>query len=271
MPHMRTIWRAFAALLVAVPALALTACGSSPGPSAGRVSSASSPGGELSGTLTVFAAASLTGVFTDLGHRLEQQHPGLHVRFDFAGSSTLATQITQGAPAGVFASADETQMAVVTKAGLAAAPPAVFTSNVLEIAVPKGNPGHVRGLADFADPALTLAVCAPQVPCGAAARKVFAAAHVDAKPDTEEPDVKAALTKVALGEVDAALVYTTDVAAAGGAVQGIPFPEAQDAVNTYPISVLKGAPNAAAARAFVALVRSGAGQKALAAAGFRAP
>jgi len=250
--------------LVAASSLALAACGSS-GPSS------SVGGGKLGGTVTVFAAASLTGVFTDLGHRLEHQHPGLSVRFDFAGSSALATQLTQGAPADVYASADRQQMDVVTQAGLQESAPVVFASNVLEIAVPKGNPGHVTGLADFAKPALTLAVCAPQVPCGAAAQKVFAAAHVAAKPDTEEQDVKAALTKVQLGEVDAALVYATDVQAAGGRVQGIGFPEAQDAVNSYPICVLKAAPNAAAARAFVDLVRSPAGRKALAAAGFRTP
>jgi len=250
--------------LVAASSLALAACGSS-GPSS------SVGGGKLGGTVTVFAAASLTGVFTDLGHRLEHQHPGLSVRFDFAGSSALATQLTQGAPADVYASADRQQMDVVTQAGLQESAPVVFASNVLEIAVPKGNPGHVTGLADFAKPALTLAVCAPQVPCGAAAQKVFAAAHVAAKPDTEEQDVKAALTKVQLGEVDAALVYATDVQAAGGRVQGIGFPEAQDAVNSYPICVLKAAPNAAAAEAFVDLVRSPAGRKALAAAGFRTP
>jgi molybdate transport system substrate-binding protein len=252
-------------VLAAVLALALAGCGG--GASSGSASSA----GKLSGTLTVFAAASLTGVFTDLGHQLESGNPGLTVRFDFAGSSALATQITQGAPADVFASADKKQMQVVTAAGEAASAPADFTTNVLEIAVPKGNPGHVTGLADFAKDALTLAVCAPQVPCGAAARTVFAAAGVAAKPDTQEQDVKAALNKVSLGEVDAALVYATDVKAAAGAVQGIGFPEAQDAVTTYPICTLKAATNPAAARAFVALVRSPAGQQALQAAGFRAP
>jgi molybdate transport system substrate-binding protein len=129
----------------------------------------------------------------------------------------------------------------------------------------------VTGLADFAKPDLTIAVCAPQVPCGAAAQKVFQATHTDAKPDTQEQDVKAALTKVELGEVDAALVYATDVQAAGGRVEGISFPEAQDAVNTYPLCVLKSAPDPAAAQAFVDLVRSKEGQQALADAGFRAP
>src|SRR4051812_32243944 len=260
-------------VLPAVLALALAGCGGSSGSTAAGSSSAapSTTGKQLSGALTVFAAASLTGVFTDLRNRLKQGDPGLDVRFNFAGSSALATQLTQGAPADVFASADQAQMDVVTKASLQKSDPTVFTQNVLEIAVPKGNPGHVTGLKDFANEALTIAVCAPQVPCGAAAQKVFAATGTAAKPDTQEQDVKAALTKVQLGEVDAAMVYATDVKAAGDAVQGIPFPEAEDAVNAYPISVLKAAPNAAAARAFVALVRSPEGQQALTAAGFRGP
>jgi molybdate transport system substrate-binding protein len=261
--------------VLALATLAMAGCGSSGGTgsdaASGSSAAAASSTAKLGGTLTVFAAASLTGVFTDLGNRLEKENPGLHVRFEFAGSSALATQLTQGAPADVFASADQAQMDVVTKAGLQQSDPAVFTGNVLEIAVPKGNPAHVTGVADFAKDALTIAVCAPQVPCGAAAQRVFAVAHVDAKPDTEEQDVKAALTKVQLGEVDAAMVYTTDVEAAGDTVQGISFPEAEDAVNSYPICALKAAPNPAAARAFVALVRSPAGQKALAAAGFRTP
>ena len=259
-------------LLPAVLVVALTACGSATGGStASSTSAASSSAERLKGTLTVFAAASLTGVFTDLGHQLEQANPGLHVQFNFAGSSALATQLTQGAPADVFASADQAQMDVVTKAGLQGSDPKVFTKNVLEIAVPKGNPGHVTGVADFAKENLTLAVCAPQVPCGAAAQKVFAATHVDAKPDTQEQDVKAALTKVQLGEVDGAMVYATDVKAAGDAVQGIPFPEAQDAINDYPLCTLKSSADPKAAAAFVALVRSPAGQQALTAAGFRSP
>ena len=267
--------RALLALPVAA-LLALTACGGSSGDSASGGSSSSSAassssGGDLSGTLTVFAAASLTGVFTDLGNRLEKDDPGLHVTFNFAGSDALATQITQGAPADVFASANEKQMKVVTDAGLQAAAPTIFADNVLEIAVPKGNPGHVTGLKDFANPDLTIAVCAPTVPCGAASQKVFTAAGITAQPDTEETDVKAALNKVQLGEVDAALVYATDVKAAGDKVQGIEFPEAEQAVNKYPIATLKAAPNPAAAKAFVDLVNSDEGQKALTDAGFRKP
>ena len=262
--------------LLALPAaalLALTACGGSSNDTASTSSSSSATqsGGDLTGTLTVFAAASLTDVFTHLGKQLEQENPSLTVKFNFAGSDALATQITQGAPADVFASANEKQMKVVTDAGLQAADPTIFAENVLEIAVPKGNPGHVTGLEDFENESLTLAVCAPTVPCGAAAQTVFQKAGINAKPDTEETDVKAALNKVQLGEVDAALVYATDVEAAGDQIEGIPFPEAADAVNKYPIATLKAAPNAAAATAFVDLVTSDAGQKALTDAGFRKP
>jgi molybdate transport system substrate-binding protein len=263
--------RARSAVLAVAALLTLAACGGSGGTTGSSSSTSSSSAGKLTGTLTVFAGSSLTGVFGKLGDQLTAANPGLKVQFNFAGSSALATQLKQGAPADVFASANEPQMKVVTEAGLQAADPTIFTENVLEIAVPKGNPGHVTGLKDFANAALTLAVCAPDVPCGAAAKQVFAAAKVDAKPDTQEEDVKAALTKVQLGEVDAALVYTTDVKAAGSDVEGISFPEAEQAINKYPICALKAAPNPKAAKAFVDLVMSDAGQKALADAGFRAP
>lgn len=250
----------------------LAACGADSGDGAGDGDvGGGAAGGNLSGTLTVFAAASLTDAFTDLGQQLEADNPGLDVQFNFAGSSALATQITQGAPADVFASANPGQMAVVADAGLADGEPEVVTSNVLQIAVPAGNPADVTGLADFAREELTLAICAPEVPCGAAAEDVFSAAGVTAAPDTLEEDVRAALTKVELGEVDAALVYVTDVVAAGGSVEGIGFPEAEDAVNDYPVCVLADAPNPGAARAFVDLVLSGEGQAVLAEAGFRAP
>jgi molybdate transport system substrate-binding protein len=243
--------------------VALSACGAADGAEDGA--------GGPSGTLTVFAAASLTDVFTDLGDQLMADNPDLGIRFNFAGSSALATQLTQGAPADVFASANQGQMAVVTDAGLEAADPEVFTENVLQIAVPADNPGDVTGLADFANPDLTLAVCAAAVPCGAAAVEVFEAAGITAVPDTEEEDARAALTKVQLGEVDAALVYASDVQSAGSDVEGIEFPEAEQAVNDYPICVLADAPDAEAAQAFVDLVLSDEGQGALAAAGFRAP
>ncbi|GAB3306465.1 molybdate ABC transporter substrate-binding protein [Geodermatophilus aquaeductus] len=249
---------------LAAVTLAVTGC-------ADAGATASGDDGGPGGTLTVFAAASLTDVFTDLGQRLEEEHDGLTVQFNFAGSSALATQLTQGAPADVFAAANDAQMAVVTDAGLADGDPTVFTGNVLQIAVPAGNPAGVTGLADFAREELALAVCAPEVPCGTAAEDVFAAAGVTPRPDTQEEDVRAALTKVELGEVDAALVYATDVTAAGDAVEGIAVPEAEDAVNDYPLCTLAAAPNPGAARAFVDLVLSDEGQQALEDAGFRTP
>ena len=257
-------------LLPVVAALAVTACGGS-ADDAGTSPAGSASPDALSGTLTVFAAASLTDVFTELGDQLREENPELEVQFNFAGSSALATQLTQGAPADVFASANQTQMTVVTDADLHAGDPTVFTENVLEIAVPADNPGDVTGLADFANPDLTLAVCAPDVPCGAAAAQVFEAAGVTAAPDTEEEDVRAALTKVQLGEVDAALVYASDVRSAGSDVEGIEFPEAEDAINEYPICALAEAPNPDAAQAFLDLMLSDDGQEALEVAGFRAP
>jgi molybdate transport system substrate-binding protein len=219
----------------------------------------------------VFAAASLTDVFGQLGEKLHADHPGVEVSFNFGASSALATQINQGAPADVFASANEKQMTVVTEAGNADGAPTPFAENVLVIAVPAGNPARITGLADFANPGLTLAACAPEVPCGAAADAVFKSAGITPSIDTLEEDVRAALTKVELGEVDAALVYTTDVKSAGGGVEAIEFPEAQQAVNTYPIVRLKAAPNPDAAQAFIGLVLSDEGQNALREAGFRSP
>jgi len=250
-------------LISALAVLALAGCGAPDGGGSGD--------GEVTGTVTVFAAASLTDVFTELGQQLEDQHPGLDVQFTFAGSSALATQLTQGAPADVFASADTDQMDVVTNNGIVSRAPALFATNTLEIAVPPGNPGGITGLADLADPARTIALCAAEVPCGAAAAQVFDAAGLTAAPDTLEQDVKAALTKVQLGEVDAALVYRTDVQAAGDTVQGIEFPEAAKAVNGYPICTLSDAPDPAGALAFVQLVVSAEGQRALTDAGFQLP
>jgi len=258
-------------LLALVALVGCTDSGPTPPDAAPRSEEASNPDTQLTGTLTVFAAASLADVFTDLGDQLMADNPELDVQFNFAGSSALATQIAQGAPADVFASANQPQMAVVTDAGLEAEDPAVFTENVLEIAVPADNPGGVTGLDDFADPELTLAICAAEVPCGAAAEKVFTAAGITAVPDTLEEDVRAALTKVELGEVDAALVYASDVQGAGPDVEGIEFPEAEEAINEYPICALADAPNPDAAQAFIDLVLSDDGQEALEAAGFRAP
>ncbi|WP_040737745.1 molybdate ABC transporter substrate-binding protein [Nocardia tenerifensis] len=232
---------------------------------------APSGGGELGGTVTVFAAASLTETFTELGKQFEAAHPGVEVVYSFGASSALAEQINQGAPADVFASAAPKNMQQVRDKGEVTVAPVTFVRNRLEIAVPKGNPAHITGLADFGKAEPKIALCAEQVPCGAAAKTVFAAAGVDPKPDTREADVKAVLTKVKLGEVDAALVYRTDVKAAGDQVEGIDFAEAAQAVNDYPVAPLAHAPNATAAAAFVDFVRSDQARAVFAGAGFDAP
>lgn len=225
----------------------------------------------VTGEIVVFAAASLTETFTRLGKDFEAANPGATVRFNFAGSSALAQQINQGAPADVFASASPTNMTQVGQAGGLSGEPVTFARNTLQIVVPKDNPGGVTGLADLGKAELKIALCAERVPCGAAAEKAFDAAGVTPMPDTIEQDVKAVLTKVQLGEVDAGLVYRTDVRSAAGDVEGIEFPEADKAVNDYPIAVLARAPNSAAAQAFVDLVLSGHGRSVLSQAGFAGP
>ncbi|GAA1772813.1 molybdate ABC transporter substrate-binding protein [Luedemannella helvata] len=223
------------------------------------------------GTVTVFAAASLTEAFTKIGKDFEAANPGTSVRFSFAGSSALAAQIGQGAPADVFASASPANMQTVVAAGAVAAAPVTFVRNQLVIATAKGNPKAIKGLSDLATAGTTVASCAEQVPCGAAARKALDAAGVALTPVTLEHDVKAALAKVRLGEVDAALVYRTDARAAAADVDAVEFPESAAAINDYPIATLKDAPNAAGGQAFVDYVRSAEGLAVLTAAGFQAP
>ena len=248
-----------ALLALAALVTALAGCGTD---------SAADDGEQGAGTITVFAAASLTEAFTQLARELEAEQPGTRVVLSFGASSALAQQILNGAPADVFAAASPATMATVVDAG-DAEPPQVFARNTLQIAVPADGPDV--GLADFADPERTLALCAPEVPCGAAAGKAFAAAGITPRPDTLEQDVKAALAKVRLGEVDAALVYRTDVLAAGDEVRGLDFPEAADAVNDYPVARLPGGPNPDGAALFVDRVLSQEGQRVLADAGFDRP
>lgn len=225
----------------------------------------------LAGRVTVFAAASLTGSFTEIARDFERAHPGVTITLNLAGSSALAQQIVAGAPADVFAAASPATMKTVVQAGDAEGQPVVFARNTLEIAVPAGNPGKVTGLADFGREKLTLAVCAAQVPCGVAAGAVFTAAGITPRPDTLEQDVKAVLAKTTLGEVDAGLVYRTDVLAAGAKVEGITLPGSSAAANDYPLVVLAGAPNPNAAATFVAAVTSPAGLEILTRAGFTNP
>ena len=262
--------RSLLAGLAVTTTLVLAACGSGSsdtGNGGGAPASASS----ITGNLSVFAAASLTESFTQIGKDFEAAHPGVSVKFSFAGSSALATQIKQGAHADIFASAAPKNMKDVTDAGDADGAPTTFVKNQLVIAVPKGNPKQITGLADLVKPGVKVALCAAQVPCGAAAKTALDAAGVKLTPVTLEQDVKAALAKVKLGEVDAALVYRTDAKAAASDVDGVEFPESAKAINEYPIVVLKGAPNKTAAQAFVAYVLSDKGTSVLIAAGFQAP
>lgn len=260
-------------LLTAAAAAAtlLSGCGAGPSASAGSTSSSSSgTGSSLSGTLDVFAAASLTEAFTRLGNEFHAAHPGVKVVFNFGASNVLATQITQGAPADVFAAASTTTMDTVVQAG-AASDPKTFASNLLEMATPPDNSAGVTGLADLAKASVKVAVCQAQVPCGVAATKLFAKNQLVVHPVTYEVDVKSVLTKVELGEVDAGLVYQTDVHAAGSKVHGIPIPAADNVSTTYPIAALAGSQDKAAADAFVAYVLSPSGTAALTDAGFTAP
>ncbi|GHA71529.1 molybdate-binding protein [Streptomyces canarius] len=261
----------------AAAALALSACSSSSDStdtshsSDSSASSGTSTSPKLSGTVTVFAAASLKESFTALGKEFEKQHPGTKVGFNFGGSDTLAANITGGAPADVFAAASPKTMAVVTDEKDTAGAPVTFVRNQLEIATVPGNPHKVASLKDLTKAGLKVVLCDRTVPCGAAAQKALDASGLKLTPVSYEQDVKGALTKVELKEADAAVVYKTDVRAAGDKVEGVEFPESARAVNDYPIALLKNAPNAEAAKAFIALVRSAEGQKVLSEAGFLKP
>lgn len=225
----------------------------------------------IAGRVTVLAAASLAEPFEELASRLADQHPGLDVSLSFGPSSTLAQQAIAGAPADVLATADTATMDVAVNAGIVAGRPEIFARNTLALVVPAGNPGHVDGLADVARDDLRVAVCAPEVPCGAAAERVFDAAGVTAVPDTLATDVKEALALVTLGEADAALVYQTDAVAAGDDVETVPTPETSDVVNEYPVAQLADAPNPEAAALVIDTITGDAGRAALLAHGFLGP
>jgi molybdate transport system substrate-binding protein len=260
-----------AVVVAGVAAVTLAACGSgtTPGttspPTAGGSTSA-----VITGTVNVFAAASLQESFTTLKKQFEAAHPGVTVIPNFGASSALATGITQGQPADVFASASQTNMDTVVKGG-AAASSTPFAKNVGEIAVPAANPAGIASVNDLAKQGVKVAVCQPQVPCGGIATKVFANAKISVIPVSQEADVKAVLTKVSLGEVDAGIVYVTDVKSAGDKVKGIEIPADLNASSTYPIAALTKAANPAAAQAFVDYVLSPAGMAVLAAGGFAGP
>jgi len=258
-----------AGIAIVAASVLLAACSSNGQVTAG--SPTDDPSSALRGEVTVFAAASLQQTFTALGDRFEQEHPGTTVRFSFAGSSDLVSQIRNGAPADVFASADQANMAKLDDSDLASGWPRDFATNVLEIAVAPGNPKGIRSLEDLTATDVQLVTCAAPVPCGAATAAVERAGGVDLRPVSEEQSVTDVLGKVESGQADAGLVYVTDVAGADGGVDGVPFDESAEAVNTYPIGVLRGAEDPRLATAFAAYVRSAAGQRVLADAGFGTP
>lgn len=262
--------RTAAALLASLAVVALAGCSSSDAPASDPDASAQADA--LDGSITVFAAASLQATFTDLKEQFESAHPDVTVSLTFAGSSDLVTQIVEGAPADVFASADEKNMDKLADEGLIDAADAVdFATNTLEIVTPPDNPAEVETFADLAKPGVKTVICAPQVPCGAAAAAIEKAAGVDITPVSEESSVTDVLGKVTSGEADAGLVYVTDVIAAGDAVEGIDFPESDEAVNVYPIAPLAASANADVAEAFVDFVTGEVGRDVLEAAGFGQP
>ena len=255
--------RRFAVIAAVLAAAAAAGCSSSTSsPSAG-----SSP---ATGTITVFAAASLTESFTQLGKQFEAAHPGDTVKFSFGPSSGLATQITSGAPADVFASAAPGNMDDVVNAGDAASPQN-FAKNTMEVATPPDNPGNVESVKDLADDSVKVALCQPQVPCGAVAAEVFKNAGITVKPVTLQPDVKSVLTQVETGNVDAGMVYVTDVQAAGSKVNGVTIPASDNASTLYPIATINSSKHKSIAQAFMNYVLSPAGQQVLKAAGFESP
>jgi molybdate transport system substrate-binding protein len=254
--------------------LVLALAGCSPAADGGASGKGGTDGGGPSGaagTVTVFAAASLKTAFTDIAGRFEAANPGTDVTLSFAGSADLVTQITQGAPADVFASADTRNMDKLKAENLLAGEPGNFATNTLAIVVPSGNPGRITGFSDLARSGIKVVACAGQVPCGAAAKAIERETGIALTPVSEESSVTDVLGKVTSGEADAGLVYVTDARSAGSKVEAVRFPEAAKAINTYPIAAVKGARNKAAALAFVDFVQGPEGQAALAAAGFGKP
>ncbi|WP_423922953.1 molybdate ABC transporter substrate-binding protein [Frigoribacterium sp. 2-23] len=272
MIHARTRSRrvGLVAAIAATALIALTACSSSSSGDATDTGTGApeSSGPALTGQITVLAAASLTDTFDELKTRFEAENPQATVTLSYGGSSALAQQITSGAPVDLFFSASAATMKTVTDAGLAAGEPDTFAHNALEIAVPASNPAEVEKLADLSSSDVKVALCAEEVPCGALAKTVLAAEGVTVTPVSLEPDVKSALTKVELGEVDAALVYKTDVTAAGSKVKGIAVGDASTPTTAYLAAQLKDAPNAEVAAAFLAFVLSDTGKTTLKNAGF---
>ncbi len=265
-------------LAFAIALVVAAACGgagqpavSSATPSVGPTASPSATRVPVAGSITVFAGSSLTDAFKKAGDRLKLKDPGTDYVFDFGSSSTLATQIIDGAPADVFASADDTNMQKIVDAKLNDSAPAIFLSNRLQIAVATGNPKQITGLADLAKPGLVVVLAAPTVPAGKYALEALLKAGVTLKPASQEVDVRAVLNKVALGEADAGIVYVTDVRSAAARVAGVDIPEQHQVIARYPIAVVKDSKNPRLAKAYIDYLLSDEGQGLLAEFGFSRP
>ncbi len=254
--------RRFTVIVAALLAAAVAGCSSS--------SSGSSTSSSSTGTITVLAAASLMQTFTQLGKQFEAAHKGDTVKFSFGPSSGLSTQITSGAPADVFASAAPANMQTVVSAG-DASNPQTFAKNTMEVAVPPSNPGKVTSVNDLAKKSVKVALCQPQVPCGVVAAEVFKNAGITVKPVTLETDVDSVVTQVETGNVDAGMVYVTNVLSEGTKLKGVTIPASDNASTLYPIAVIKSSKHKSIAQEFVDYVLSPAGQKVLTAAGFQKP
>jgi molybdate transport system substrate-binding protein len=246
----------------------LTGCGHKAPPSA--TGSASSDRSSAT-SIVVFAAAPLKPAFTLLSGKFQTDNPGATVGFDFASSSELANKLTRGATADVFASADSAQMDTVVKADLTDSDPVNFASNTLVIITAPGDPKKITSFADLARPGLRVVVCQAPVPCGAAAQRIEDSTGVHLEPTSEEPTMAEVLTKVTQGEADAGLVYLTEAHQAGEKVSTIRFPESSDAVDVYPIVILKHTSQPALAQKFVDLVTGATGRRVLSQAGFAEP
>jgi molybdate transport system substrate-binding protein len=264
---------------IGIAALTATACSSSsksasasstPPATSAAATSASPSATPVTGTIVVLAASSLTGAFNTLIKTFEAANPGATVQVTYGSSGTLATQINQGAPADVFASAAPANMQSVVTAG-GATTSTNFVKNSMEIATPPSNPGNITALADLANSSVKVAICVPTAPCGVVAAQVFTNAKITVKPVTQTTDDKATLTAIEANQVDAGMVYTSDVLTAGAAVKGIVIPADVNATTEYPIAALTKAANAAGAAAWVAYVLSPAGQAVFTADGFEAP
>jgi molybdate transport system substrate-binding protein len=225
----------------------------------------------LTGEVTIFAASSLIDAFRAIGGEMRTSNQGARFTFNFGSSSTLATQIGNGAPADAYASADEANMSKIVDADLVDGAPTVFASNRLEIVAAAGNPKRIATLADLARPDVVVVLAAPSVPAGKYALDALSKAGVTARPASQEVDVRAVLNKVSLGEADAGIVYVTDVKSAGARVSGVEIPEQHQVVARYPIAVMKESKKAQLAHRFVDYLLSPAGRTVLATYGFSKP